>query len=244
MRYLFPVLLLLLSQTSLADVRKVFLTAGQVFSTISPEIENEFDVYIIANTAETGSESDLIPFQHARFLLKKDPAAKIFKRNSQGQVTGIREANATTLDGLPKLLPISSGKEAHKSILSFSGVFRVNHKKSKNSLSTSKEAAMSYGIYLDAYYPSEGRESGAAIHGTPTKNHDLLGNSRASHGCLRTYPAYAKLMYTYVIQNETMYSDDLLDLDRTANLPSPEAQAGLLEPRKGTRALFIIFNGY
>ncbi|MBY0385356.1 hypothetical protein K2X05_09375, partial [bacterium] len=140
MRHLLPLLLLFFSQTTFADVRKVFLTAGEVFATISPEIEEEFDVYIIANTAETGSDSDLIPFQHARFILKKDPAAKIFKRNSQGQVIGIKEGNATTLEGLPELLPISSGTSAHKSIRSFSGVFRVNHRKSKNNLSTSKEA--------------------------------------------------------------------------------------------------------
>lgn len=244
MRYLLPLLFLFVSQISFADVRKVFLTAGEVFATISPEIEEEFDVYIIANTAESGSDSDLIPFQHARFIVKKDSAAKIFKRNSQGQVVGIREGNATTLEGLPELLPISSGVAAKKSIRSFSGVFRVNHKKSKSNLSTWKEAPMSYGIYLDAFYPKENRESGSALHGTPTANHDLLGLYRASHGCLRTYPKYAKIMYSYVIQNEAMYSEDLLDLDRTANLPTTDVQKGLLERRPGTRTLFIIFNGY
>lgn len=244
MRHLLPLVLLFFAQTALSDVRKVFLSAGEVFATISSEIEENFDVYIIANTAESGDDTTFAPHQHVRFIIKKNPELKVFKRNSQGQVTGILEKNVTTLEGLPQFLPISSGVSGKKSIRSFSGVFRVNHSKSINGLATSKEAPMSYAMYLDAYYPKEKRESGSAMHGTPTANHDLLGNSRASHGCLRTYPKYAKLIYSYVIQNEDMYSDDLLDLDRTANLPTPTVQKGLLEARKGTRALFIIFNGY
>lgn len=244
MRHLFPLLFFLFCQTALSDVRKVFLSAGEVFATVSPEIEESFDVYIIANTAKSGDDTTFAPYQHARFIIKKDPNLKVFKRNNQGQITGILEKNVTTLDGLPQFLPISSGVSGKKSIRSFSGVFRVNHSKSINGLATSKEAPMSYAMYLDAYYPKEKRPSGSAIHGTPTANHGLLGNSRASHGCLRTYPKYAKLMYSYVIQNEEMYTEDLLDLDRTANLPTSSVQKGLLEPREGTRALFIIFNGY
>ncbi len=226
-----------------AEVRGVFHTAGEVFASISPTIEEEFDSYIIANTQKSGAASDPIPHQHARYIVKKSPELKVFKRDSQGRITGFIESNITTLEGLPTFLPISSGVSGGGSIRSFSGVFRVNHSKSKSGLSTSKEAPMSYAMYVDAVYPG-GRASGAAIHGTPTKNHRLLGNSRASHGCLRTFPNYSKLIYAHVIQNQEMYSDDLIEINRKTNLPGDEAQNGLLGARNGTRTLFVIFNGY
>ncbi len=235
--------LLLTFSTASADVRNVFHTAGEVLATVSPLIEEEFDSYIIANTMTSGSATDLIPFQHARFIVKKSPELKVFRRNAQGQITGIIEGNVTTLAGLPTYIPISSGKGAKGSIRSFSGAFRVNHTRSKSNLSTSKEAPMSYAMYVDAIYPS-GRESGAALHGTPTKNHSLLGAYRASHGCMRTYPAYANIIYSYIIKTDDLYSDDLIEINRTVNLPSANAQNGLLGTRKGTRTLFIIFNGY
>ena len=226
-----------------AEVRGVFHTADEVFATISPTIEEEFDAYIIANTMTKGAASDLIPYQHARFIVKKSPELKVFRRNAQGKITGFIESNITTLEGLPTFLPISSGVSGGGSIRSFSGVFRVNHSKSRSGLSTSKEAPMSYAMYVDAVYPN-GRASGAAMHGTPTKNHSLLGNSRASHGCLRTFPAYSKLVYSHVIQNQAMYSDDLIEINRRTNLPGDEAQDGLLGTRNGTRTLFVIFNGF
>jgi hypothetical protein len=226
-----------------AEVRGVFHTAGEVFATISPTIEEEFDSYIIANTQKSGAATDLIPFQHARYIVKKSPELKVFKRDSQGNIIGFIENNITTLKGLPTFLPISSGVSGGGSIRSFSGVFRVNHSKSKSGLSTSKEAPMSYAMYVDAIYPG-GRLSGAAMHGTPTKNHNLLGKSRASHGCLRTFPSYSKLIYAHVIQNEEMYSDDLIEINRRTNLPGEEAQNGQLGSRSGTRTLFVIFNGY
>lgn len=232
-----------LVSVSHAEVRGVFHTAGEVFATISPTIEEQFDSYIIANTQVSGAATDLIPFQHARYIVKKSPELKVFKRDSQGRITGFIENNITTLQGLPIFIPISSGVSGGGSIRSFSGVFRVNHSKSKSGLSTSKEAPMSYSMYVDAIYPG-GRASGAAMHGTPTKNHRLLGKSRASHGCLRTYPNYSKLIYAHVIKNEEMYSDDLIEINRKTNLPGDEAQSGLLGTRSGTRTLFVIFNGY
>lgn len=237
--------LLFAFSTASADVRNVFHTADEVFAKVTPLIEEEFDSFIIANTLTSGSDTDLIPFQHARFIVKRSPDLKVFNRNAQGQITGIIENNVTTIEGLPKYIPISSGIAAKKSIRSFSGMFRVNHTKSKDSLSTKKEAGMSYAVYVDAYYTSENRESGAAIHGTPTANHSLLGHSRASHGCMRTYPAYAGLIYNYIIKTDALYADDLIDFNRTVNLPSVLVnKEGEVITRRGTRTLFLIFNGY
>ncbi len=244
MKFIFSLLLAAAITTpAWAEVRGVFHTASEVFATISPTIEEEFDAYIIANTLTKGSASDLIPYQHARFVVKKSPELKVFRRNAQGKIIGFIEDNITTLQGLPTYLPISSGVSGSGSIRSFSGVFRVNHSKSKSGLSTSKEAPMSYAMYVDAIYPN-GRASGAAMHGTPTKNHGLLGKSRASHGCLRTFPAYSKLVYDFVIRNDDMFSDDLIESNRRTNLPGTDAQEGRLGARPGTRTLFVIFNGY
>jgi lipoprotein-anchoring transpeptidase ErfK/SrfK len=243
LKVVFSLMFMSLVSTAQAEVRGVFHTADEVFATVSPTIEEEFDAFIIANTLESGSANDLIPFQHVRYVVKKSPELKVFRRDDQGRIIGFLENNITTLQGLPQFLPISSGVSGSGSIRSFSGVFRINHRRSRDRLNTSREAPMSYAMYLDAIYPS-GRESGAAMHGTPTKNHRLLGNSRASHGCLRTFPDYAKLIYSHLIQNDSMYSDDLIEINRRTNLPGPDAQNGLLGTRRGTRALFIIFNGY
>ena len=92
-----------------ADVRGVYHTAGEVFAKVTPLIEEEFDSFIIVNTFTEGADTDLIPFQHARFVVKTSPEQKVFRRNNQGQITGILENNVTTLQGLPTYIPISSG---------------------------------------------------------------------------------------------------------------------------------------
>lgn len=224
------------------SIRATRLAADQVLDTLSPYLESSFDIVIIANTATGGAANDLIPFQHARLLIKRSSNKALFKRNSAGEIIGFNESNITTLQGLPKLIPISSGKPGDGGIKTFSGIFRVNLEKSKANKTTKVEAAMSYPIFVDVIY--DGRASGLAIHGTPTKNHKLLGVSRDSHGCLRTLPKYAQLIYTYLINNPENISENLPAFNQYQNLPDENVQEGGLGAREGVRALFIIFNGY
>lgn len=224
------------------SMRTIRLPAAQVLGALSPYLESEFDTIIIANTASDGSSKDFVPFQHARVITKKSSNKPLFQRNSAGEIVAFNENNITNLEGLPLYVPISSGLAADGGIKTFSGIFRINLAKSISGLSTSKEAPMSYAVYIDAHYGS--KVSGVAIHGTPTKNHDLLGVSRASHGCLRTYPKYAKIIYEFLIKNPDNTSKQLPMFDRYKNLPDEVVQLGGLGDEEGVKALFIIFNGY
>ncbi|MCC6138884.1 MAG: L,D-transpeptidase [Bdellovibrionaceae bacterium] len=218
-----------------------FLTFSDVISSLTPYLESQFDTFIIGNTATEGASTDLVPFQHVRVLHKKDKTQPLFLR-TEGVVTGIHFNNVESIAGVPDLVPISSGKPGNNGIRTFSGIFRVSTKRSKSHLSTGKEAPMSYAVYIDARYTG-GRESGIAIHGTPTRNHKLLGVSRASHGCLRTLPIIAKEIYTHVMSPE-MWSEELPKFDKFENFPSEEVMSGQTGTEPGTRTLFIIFNGH
>lgn len=224
------------------ETRGYFYKAEQVLSTLTPFLESQFDTIIIANTATNGSSGDMVPFQHARILIKKNSALKIFNRDANGKVVGILEENLTPLEGIPQLLPISSGVAGNGGIRTFSGMFRVNLKRSKSHLNTSPRAGMSYAVYADAHYGT--RESGLAIHGTPQRNHHKLGKVRASHGCLRTFPDFAKVIYQHVIKNESLVSKDIPKFKNLDNLPDDSVQKGESGTEEGVRALFIMFDGF
>lgn len=221
---------------------KKFMTAEEVLATLSPLLEEKFDTFIIGNTSTRGASGDLVPFQHIRVLRKAHAGAKVFTRNEAGLINGINDAGLAEIEGLPKLLPVSSGAPGRQSMRTFSGVFRMSHELTKGRLNTSPEAGMSYSSYIDFVYAG-GRASGIAVHGTPTRNHRLLGRSRASHGCFRTFPAYAKILRTHLMRPEMM-GDDLPRFDRAAALPSEEVQTGARGTQRGLKALVIIFNGY
>lgn len=224
------------------DARGDFFTFEDVMATLSTYLESQFDTLVIANTANSGSTGELIPYQHLRVLNKKDAEKPLFVRNTAGQVVGIDEANVNSFEGLPTLVPVSSGKSGDGGIRTFSGIFPINMEKTKNgSQSTSKEAAMSYSTYVRTYY--SGRASGVAIHGTPTNKHKYLGVRRDSHGCLRTYPDYAKIINSHVLSAE-MYSNAIPKFARSENLPNMSVQTGASGTMEGSKTLIIMFDGY
>lgn len=224
------------------DARGDFFTFEEVMATFSTYLESQFDTVIIANTANNGSVAEIIPFQHLRVLNKKEVSKPLFIRNTAGQVVGIDETNLSTFEGLPALVPVSSGKSGDGGIRTFSGIFPINMEKTKNgSKSTNKEAAMSHSTYVRTFY--SGRASGVAIHGTPTNKHKYLGVRRDSHGCLRTYPAYAKIINSHVLSAD-MYSEAIPQFARSENLPNLSVQAGTSGTMEGSKTLIIMFDGY
>lgn len=229
------------NQTTNVDLFGKFVPFEQVVAHISPYLEEHFDTFIIGNTATSGSSSDIIPFQHVRVLHKKNNKKPIFKRKD-GVITGINFSNVAAIEGIPELVPVSTGTSGNKSIRTFSGVFRVNTERSKEKLNTSASAGMSYQVYIHAKYEG-GRESGLAIHGTPKKNHKFLGQSRQSHGCFRTFPKIAKAIH-YHVMSDYRWSDALPKFDLYENFPSDDVMNGRLGTEAGSRTLFIIFNGY
>jgi len=219
-----------------------FFTFEEVMGYVSPYLESQFETFIIGNTATEGSSSEVIPFQHARVLHKKDKALPLFTRDASGKINGVNFDNSQAIEGIPDLVPISSGKRGDGGILTYSGVFRVSVSTSKARLRTSPGASMSYAVYLDGHYEG-GRRASVAIHGTPKSNHKKLGVQRASHGCFRTFPAIAEKIYGHVM-SEAMWAEDLPKFNSFENFPSDDVMDGNYGTDDGTKTLFIIFEGY
>jgi len=100
---------------------------------------------------------------------------------------------------------------------------------------------MSFQTYIDTVYQG-GDESGIAIHGTPTRNHHLLGTRRGSHGCARVHPEHAKIIRKFVFSLQERMVPKL----KWKEWVSFEKQPSPLATEKVSRVpvLFVIFNGY
>lgn len=216
-----------------------FFTFEQLLPFLTPFVESQFDLFIFVNTERQGSSREFVPYQQVRVIRRSQPGSPLFARDSGNRVTGLsREAEDLGL------IPTSTGIPGDGGILTYSGVFRFNEKKSRSRMGTNESihAAMSYSMYIDYVY-SSGRESGIALHGTPAANHHLLGRSRASHGCIRVVPGVARQLREMLF-HPAMRSETLPDFDRRSQLPSLDAIQGKAGVRPGVKALFFIFNGY
>jgi hypothetical protein len=214
-----------------------------VITHLSPFLESAFDMFFLANSATESTPADFIPHQHMKVIRRVSPGP-LFDRDANGIITGITN-NAEIYLGFDKeeLFKISSGAGGNH-ILTYSGIFRFNHAESKKRIGSNESfnAHMSYSMYVDVLY-NTGVEARVAIHGTPARNYHLLGNSRASEGCLRVRPENAKQIRTLLLDQQ-MWSEDLPEFDRRAQLPSQELRDGKVKYRPGVKALLITFNGY
>lgn len=209
-----------------------------VMSRLSPFLESKFDMFFLANTDVRGSSSDFVPFQHMKVIRKKDSSLPAFQRDANGRITALSD-NAEIWG----LIPVSSGRGAPV-LLTYSGIFRFNHLVSRERIGTNEnpELSMSWSTYIDFVY-NTGREARVAIHGTPSRNHHLLGNSRASEGCLRVLPQTAKKVRDLLLSSD-MWSASLPEFDREEQLPGQDLMSGNVPQRAGIKALAIFFNGY
>lgn len=228
-----------LSAEDLAELRheiavpRTFLPFNEVTSYISEYLESKFDYFLFANTFTNVGAGDMIGAQTLQVHRRTNPDAPVFVRDGQGQIAGFQTGT------LQKTIPISSGN-GNGGILTFSGVFRFNHKRSAYP-ATSIHAPMSYQSYIDFRY--NGKESGVAIHGTPPRNLKYLGVRRASHGCMRTYPELAQEVRGMIFQKSNF--DPLLPrFDLYTPLPSEAVRSGQMGANPGFKALMIIFDGY
>jgi hypothetical protein len=214
-----------------------------VLAHLSPFLEESFDMFFIANTATESRPSDLIPHQHMKVVLRRGPG-NVFTRNEHGLVNGTTE-NAIIFNDFQNsdLFKVSSGKGG-RHLLTYSGIFRFNHDESSRRIggNESPKAYMSYSMYIDFLY-NNGHEARLAIHGTPAKNYNLLGNCRASEGCLRVHYENAKQIRQFLLSPK-MFSEQLPKFDRTQQLPSQELRDGAVPTRPGVKALLITFNGF
>ncbi len=140
------------------------------------------------------------------------------------------------------LLPVSTGNEdGGEGIRTFSGVFQIQIAKTKAHVQESINDPMSYAQYIHHQYGVGGRWSGVAIHGTPPGGWRKLGQSRASHGCVRTLPPVAKVLRRYFFETASTKTAGLPEFSSSEVLPVLTGR-NFSEPRPHT--LFIFFNGY
>lgn len=221
-----------------ASMNLKYWTFEQVVPYLSLYLESKFDMFFFVNTDTKGGSEDFVPFQHIKVVRRTKAGAALFERNERGIVTGLTP-EAEIWDEIP----ISSGKGSPY-LLTYSGIFRFNHIESRKRIGTneSPEAHMSYSMYIDYVYNS-GREARVAIHGTPSRNHHLLGKARASEGCMRVLPSTARTIRNLLLSPQ-MWSEDLPAFVRTSQLPTPEVMKGQAPLRPGVKALVVIFNGF
>lgn len=219
----------------------------EVAAVITPEVEDAFDLFIFANVSyeKYGSPNDYIPSQRMRIFRKKNADQRIFNRSVSDQIiahnpvsnsaAGISD-HEPALPGLPGEILISSGAKQMGAgyVDTLSGVFRLNHVKSKtNRFGT----GMIHSLYIDLIY-NDKRVSGIAVHGTPKSNYKFLGQ-QASHGCVRVHQDVALPLYEYAL-GESLFDENLLDFPKTERLPT----GPLKDPRPGQKVLMVFFYGY
>jgi len=242
---------------------------NELSEVFTPDIEAKFDVFLVINTEDANGQRPSngnigVPRQHLRVLVKKhpgsnNPAHNVFRRNAQGEIVGINQNNINEnvpalagLNQVPRsidgrydrlgfsyLVPSTTGSANFKK--TSNGVYLVNEVRSDNRQARYDEAPMSYQTYIDTHYAS-GQESGIAIHGTPSRNHGLLGVRRGSHGCARVHPHHAKIIRDYL---ETL-SQRAVPKVNWQEWKSFQMQPSPLAAQTVNRipVLFVIFNGY
>lgn len=222
-----------------------------VMSALTPKMENLFDAFILVNTARHNHYDpyDLVPAQRMRILVRDYYGQPIFLRNSSGVygfASGVSGVDESAIAGLPKVLKVSTGagnkrRDPQPYVDTFSGIYRVNYKKSKD---RPFSKGMNNSLYVDYRYRS-GRASGIAVHGTTWSKNNLRNlGTRQSHGCVRIHPKYSPALYKFVMGRK-MYSQETPHLNRRQQLPGLQYdESGHVATRPGPKALMIFFNGF
>ena len=242
---------------------------SELSQSLTPQLEAFYDVFLLVNTDDTfqsvpfSMNAVRIPKQHVRVVVKKnrgtmDPADNFFVRDSFGKIAGIDESKVDSavpeLAGLnvipkdiadhykhlnvPYLIPSTTGGANYMKTVN--GLYLVNIQRTATHRSTNPQAGMSFQTYIDTTY-RDGRESGIAIHGTPSKLRPLLGFSRGSHGCARVHPEHARLISDYVRALPKRQVPKL----NWKNWLSFDAQPAIAgDMTLNVPVMFILFNGY
>lgn len=268
-------LLLLISSNLLAEEklsRRFFAPYEDVIQRLHADVESETELVYLVNTG-TKNCGGLIPAQHL-VLLKKSATSPLFTRDHQGLITGIapqtqiatipvvngitqhgspvwKEARSTS--GSERFVPVSSGIPRGNMILTYSGIFRINERRTndmRRSTNTDSDP-MQYSVYINGEY-DEGREARLALHGTATRFWPLLGKQRASSGCIRLHSDFSRwnqnLLFGKSAQGELVPRNEWTDLiqhwNRRLHYPPLEGEFSTLPRAKKIKALLVFFDGY
>lgn len=219
-----------------------------------------------------------VPSQHLVILRRIQRSRPVFLRGLDGQMNGLnienieiatlsldergridfkatpqfRPLHQSSQSGTP-FIPVSTGVPGDGGIRTFSGIFRINERRSNERRSNiALSAPMQYSVYINAEY-NGGTESGVAAHGTPPGNWHLLGKSAASHGCVRLQSDFSKwnrdVLFTQNRPGGTLiprpeYTGPVKLWNRREHYPPPGDVFQSLPEGQKIRALFITFEGF
>lgn len=255
--------------------RKLYLPYEEVISRLHEDVEAETDVVYMVNTGNTPSQcKGQIPNQHLLLLKRSSAEAPIFVRDSKGMISGI--ASTTRIASLPvvngviqhgspvfkteseiqtelKYVPVSSGISNGNMILTYSGIFRVNERRTndmRKSTNTSQDP-MQYSVYINGEY-DEGNEARLALHGTPERFWKLLGKQRASSGCIRLHTDFSRWNQQFLFSKATdgqlvpkkELNGEIKNWNRKLHFPPYEGEFSTLKTATKLRVLIVFFDGY
>lgn len=151
-----------------------------VTKSLSLEIEENYDLFIIINSAEGPTPINaFLPNQHLLIIGKGSGASHVFNRDKNNVITGISQNSLTLSDllssrlfskakasspisGLPfewnglEILPVSTGTQYH--FPTFSGIFQLNWPRSQNMRSRDYNDPMSNALYVGYFYHDDAIE--------------------------------------------------------------------------------------
>ncbi len=268
-------LLILLSTTALADEklsRRHFAPFEDVISRLHQDVEEQSEFIYLVNTG-TKNCGGLVPAQHM-MLLKRNSLAPILERGTSGAFEKIHpqtfSASLPVLGGVIqhgkpqwvrlqdqtsslRFIPISSGIPRGNMILTYSGIFRINERRTndmRRSTNTDQDP-MQFSVYINGEY-DEGREARLALHGTATRFWPLLGKQRASSGCIRLHSDFSRwnqeLLFKKTAAGELQPRDEwsgvVQNWSRRLHYPPFEGEFSTLPQARKVKALVVFFDGY
>lgn len=259
-----------------------FFKFEDVIARLHLDVEKETDIIYLVNTSLQKNLCEKLsifslPGQHLTIIKKINKDQPMFIRDEQNKVVDYNYSNIefATLsmnngtvdflkepqfknqeqlsDAVTAYVPVSTGTRGNSSILTFSGIFRINEVKTnaKRKSTNTAQDPMQFSVYINAEYDS-GKESGLALHGTPTRFWHLLGQNQASHGCIRLQTNFSSwnqnLLFEKNSQGELVgrseYVDNIHVWNRRDLFPPDQDKFNSLSTGKKLKALVVMFDGY
>ena len=219
-----------------------------------------------------------LPAQHLTIIRRINSGQPIFKRDAQNNVTDFNfdniqlatlqknDVNKIDFKSSPVFnrqsdlnststtyIPVSTGTRAGSSILTFSGIFRINEARTntKRKSSNTINDPMQNSVYINTEY-NDGTESGVALHGTPSRFWNQLGENQSSHGCVRLQTNFSawnqNLLFDKKQNGELTPRAELLSdvhlWNRRDLYPPTEKNFKTLPTGKKLKVLVVLFDGY
>lgn len=263
--------------------RQSFFKFEEVIGYLHSQVEAETDVIYLINTFDRATscrnrDLNSIPAQHMVVLKRNSESDSFFERDGRGKIIdfnrqGVQilalERNGATINykGNPEFLsvndvshsnlteyvPISSGINSGKKILTYSGIFRINERRTNDRRKSTNtiQDPMQYSVYINGQY-NDGREAALALHGTSSNYWPLLGKQRASSGCIRMHSDFSKWNQSFLFgksfDGQLVPRDELtgdIRLWNRVNLfPPAESDFSSLPRGRKLKALVVMFDGY